>query len=84
MANGMCARQAADQISPGKGVADMAHMALCMKSATVKTGNTAGFLAAMLQGVQAKRADRAGIGHLIDSKHPAFQSGPVIIGIAMF
>ena len=83
MANRMGARQAANQIRPGKGVADMAHMALGVKPATVKAGYAAGFLTAMLQGVQAKGADGAGIGNLIDPKHTAFESWPIIIGFAM-
>jgi hypothetical protein len=43
-----------------------------MKELAVEGGDAAGFLPAMLQGVQAQGRHRAGVFHIPNSKDPAF------------
>ncbi|MNC34730.1 hypothetical protein D3C75_831820 [compost metagenome] len=55
------AGQAGGQLSVAEGLADEALMALGVEAVVVDAGDAAGFLAAMLQGVQAQRHDRRGL-----------------------
>ena len=45
-----------------KGVGDVAHVAFGVEALAVERGDAAGLLAAVLQGVQAQRRDRGGVG----------------------
>ena len=58
VADGDVAGQALDQVGAGEGVADMAHVAFGVEALAVEGGDAAGFLAAVLQGVQAERGRR--------------------------
>jgi hypothetical protein len=70
------AGQAMDEIrSPGKGVADVAQVALGVKALTVEGGDAAGLLPAMLQGVQAQRHDGRGVRNAEDAEDAALEPG---------
>jgi hypothetical protein len=53
-----------------------------MEQHTVKGGDAARLLPAVLQGVQAQRGDGAGVLHVPNSEDPAFEAGSVIVRIA--
>ncbi|MNN43185.1 hypothetical protein D3C81_1574080 [compost metagenome] len=55
------AGQAGGQLGVAEGLADEALMALGIEAVVMDAGDAAGFLAAMLQGVQAQRHDRRGL-----------------------
>ena len=56
----------------GEGVADEAEPALGMETLPVEGDDAGGFLAAMLERVQAERGDGGGVGMAEDAEHPAF------------
>ena len=59
-------------------VADEAQAALGVELLAVEGDDAAGFLAAMLQGVQAERGDGRGIGVAEDAEDPAFLAESVV------
>ena len=69
--------EAALQISGGgriaaKHIAHQAHVTFSVEMAVLERDDAAGFLAAMLQGVQAQHRQRAGIGLVENAEHTAF------------
>jgi hypothetical protein len=60
----------------------MAHMPLGVKTLTVKRGDAAGLLSAMLQRVQAQRGEGRGLRRVEDAEDPAFEPGRVIVGVS--
>jgi hypothetical protein len=64
-------------------LADHAHMALGREPFAVKGGDAAGFLATVLQGVQAERRQKAGFMISENSEDAALFTGFVIIVIKM-
>ena len=72
MADGRGAGQAVDHVSAGKGVADQAEAALGVETLAVEGDDAGGFLAAVLQRVQAERGDGGGVGMAEDAEHAAF------------
>ena len=60
-------------------VADEAHAALGVKLPAVVGDDAAGFLSAMLEGVQAERGDRGGVGVPKNTKDPAFLAEFVVV-----
>ena len=55
-----------------EGVADEAEPALGMEALAVEDDDAGGFLAAMLERVQAERGDGGGVGMAEDAEHAAF------------
>ncbi len=82
MADGGVAGQAIDHFAPGEGVADEAEAALGVETLAVEADDAGGFLAAMLERVQAERGDRGGVGMAEDAEHAALLAQPVVVGIA--
>ena len=82
MADGGVAGQAVDHLAAGEGVADQAEAALGVKALAVEGDDAGGFLAAVLQRVQAERGDGGGIGMAEDAEHAAFLAQPVVVGVA--
>ena len=72
MADRGVAGQAVDHLAAGEGVADEAEAAFAVEAAAVEGDDAGGFLAAMLEGVQAERGDGGGIGVAEDAEHAAF------------
>ena len=64
----------------------MSHVALGVEALAIEGGDAAGFLTAMLQGVQAKRSDLGRAGGVEDAEDAAFQPQPVVVapGIGRF
>ena len=81
MADGRAARQALDGRARRRSVADEAEPALGMEALAVEGDDAGGFLAAMLQGVQAERGDRGGVGMAEDAEDAAFLAQPVAVEI---
>ena len=79
MADG--AGQAVDHLAAGEGVADQAEAALGMEALAVEGDDAGGFLAAVLERVQAERGDGGGVGMAEDAEHAAFLAQPVGIRI---
>jgi hypothetical protein len=52
----------------------MAHVAFGVEALAVEGGDAAGFLAAMLQGMQTQGGDRGGVTHAIDAEDPALEA----------
>ena len=74
------ARQAADDSLRAEVVADQAHRLVGMEMLAVEGDDAAGFLAAMLKGVQPERRGRAGIGMTEDAEHAAFVMEVIVVG----
>ena len=66
------AGQALDHFAAGEGVADEAQAALGMEAGAIVGDDAGGFLAAMLQRVQAERGDGGGIRMAENAEHAAF------------
>ena len=81
VADGGVARQAIDHLAAGKGVADKSEAAFGMEPLAVERDDAGGFLAAMLQRVQAERGDGRGIGVAEDAEHAAFFPKAVLVEI---
>ena len=81
MADRRRAGQALDHFAAGEVVADQAEAALGMEALAVEGDDAGGFLAAMLQRVQAERGDGRGVGMAEDAEHAAFLAQPVGVGI---
>ena len=79
MADGGFSRQPFDRRCLGKMIADKAKPAFGIISLAVESDDARRLLAAMLQGMQAKRRDRGGGGMAENSKNPAFL--PQAVGI---
>ena len=78
VADGDVALQALDDAGAGEVVADEAHAALGVELPAVEGDDAAGFLAAMLEGVQAERGDGGGFGVPKNTKDPAFLAESVV------
>ena len=72
MADRRHAGQAVDDLALGKVVADEAEPALGMEPVAVEGDDAGGFLAAMLERMQAERGDGGGIGMAENAEHAAF------------
>ena len=72
VADGDAAGQLLDHAGIAEIVADQAHAAMGVEAGAVEAGDPGGFLPAMLQGVQAERGDRGGVGHVPDAEDAAF------------
>src|SRR5664280_2614567 len=75
------AGQAVDHFPPRERVADQAEAAFGMETLAVETDDAGGFLAAMLERVQAERGDGGGVGMAENAEHAAFFAQPVGIRI---
>ncbi len=75
------AGQAVDHFAAGESVADEAEAALGVEAFAVEGNDAGGFLAAVLQRVQAERGDGRRIGMAENSEDAAFFAQPVRIGI---
>ena len=60
VADGEAAGQTLGQVDPAERVANLAHVALGVEALAVEAGDAAGFLAAMLQGVEPKSGQPRG------------------------
>ena len=83
MADGGVAGQALDHFAAGEGVADEAEPAFGVEAAAVEGDDAGGFLAAMLEGVQAERGDGGGLGMAEDAEHAAFLAQRVAFEIVL-
>ena len=81
MADGRLAGQAIDGRPAGKMVADEALAPFGVKPRSVEGDNARRLLSAVLQGVQAERNDRRGVGMAEDAEDAAFFVQPVFIEI---
>ena len=81
MADRRHAGQAVDHLAAGEVVADQAHAALGMEPLAVEGDDAGGFLAAVLERVQAERGDRGGVGMAEDAEDAAFFAQPVAVEI---
>ena len=81
MADSGIAGEALDHLAAGEGVADEAETTLGMETAAVIGDDAGRFLAAVLQGVEAERGDRRGIGMTEDAKNAALLAQPVRIQV---
>src|SRR5690606_38367875 len=80
-ADGRLAWQAVNEVGSGEGVPDVAHMAFGVEPLTVEDRDAAGLLAAMLQGVEAKRGNRRRGRRVVNAEHAAFEAGGVVVRI---
>ena len=78
---GDAAGQSLDDPGVAEVVADQAHAAMGVEAGAVEAGDAGGFLAAMLQGVQAQRGERRGVGDVPDAEDAAFLVEFVVVGI---
>ena len=81
MADRRGAGQPVDHLAAGEGVADEAEAALGMEALAVEGDDAGGFLAAMLERVQAERGDRRRVGMAEDAEDAAFLAQAVGIRI---
>ncbi len=79
--DGRGAGQPVDHLAAGECIADKSEAAFGMKPLAVERDDTGGFLAAMLEGVQAERGDGGGVGMIEDAEHAAFLAQAVRIRI---
>ena len=79
VADGNVALQALDDVGAVEVVADEAHAALGVELLAVEGDDAAGFLSAMLEGVQAERGDCGGVGVPKNTKDPAFLAESVVV-----
>ena len=77
----MHAGQAVDHLAAGKVVADQTHAALGVEALAVERDDAGGLLAAVLQGVEAERGDRGGVGMAEYAEHAALFAQPVGVRI---
>jgi hypothetical protein len=77
MTDGHVSGQAVDHLAPRERVADQAEPALGMEPLAVEGDDAGGFLAAVLQGVQAERGDGRRIGMAEDAEDAAFLAEPI-------
>ena len=82
MAEGAAAGQAADHVGLVEVVADQAQPPLGVEVAVLVGDDARGFLAAVLQRVQAERRQRGGVVVAEDAEHAAFLAQAVIVGAA--
>ena len=71
------AGQAIDDLTPGEGVADQPEPPFGMEPLAVEGDDTGGFLAAVLQGMQAERRDRRGVRMAENAEYAALFAQPV-------
>ena len=81
MADRRHAGQAVDHLAAGEGVADEPHPPLGMEALAVEGDDAGGFLAAMLERMQAERGDRGGVGMVEHAEHAALLAQPVAINV---
>ena len=81
MADGAVAGQALDRRALEKVIADQAQSALGVEARAVEADDAGGLLAAMLQGVQAERGDRGGVGMIENAENAAFLAQPVAVEV---
>ena len=81
VADGHGAGQPVDHLAAGEVVADQAEPALGIKPLAVVGDDAGGFLAAMLEGVQAERSDGGGVGMAEDAEHTALLAQAIGVGI---
>jgi hypothetical protein len=81
MADCGIAGQAIDHLTARKGVADEPEAALGVKPLAVKADNPGGFLAAMLQRVEAERGNRRGVGVAEDTEYAALFTQPIAVKV---
>ena len=79
VADGDVALQALDDAGAAEVVADEAHAALGVELPAVVGDDAAGFLSAVLEGVQAERGDGGGVGVPKNTKDPAFLAESVVV-----
>ena len=72
------------EVAAGKGLADVAHVALGVEAPAVERGDAAGLLAAMLQGMQAERRNRGGVGMAENAEHAASFAQPIAVRVHKF
>ena len=72
MAHRRHAGQPVDHLAAGEVIADEAHAAFGMEALAVERDDAGGFLAAMLQGVEAERRDGGGVGVSKNAEDAAF------------
>ncbi len=82
MADGHRAGQPFGEVAVAEGLADLLGVALPVEPLAVVAGDPAGFLAAVLKGVQAERGEGAGVIRAEDPENPAFQPGGVVVRVA--
>ena len=73
--------QALDGRAVGEAVADEAEVALGVEALAVEGDDAGRLLAAMLQGVQAERRDRGGVGVAEDAEDAAFLAQRVAVEV---
>jgi hypothetical protein len=61
----------------------MAHVPFGMEALTIEGGDAAGFLAAVLQGVQAQRGDGGSLRRVIDAEDSALEAELVVVGVPL-
>src|SRR4029077_8505933 len=81
MADRGIAGQAVDDLAPRKGVADQAEAAFGVEPLAVEGDDAGGFLAAVLQRVQAERRDRGCVGVAENAEYAALLAQPIGIKI---
>ena len=81
MSEGQIARQPLDGRAAREMVADQPEAAFGLETPAVERDDAGRFLAAMLQGVQAERGDRGGVGVTEDAEDAAFLTQPVAVEI---
>jgi hypothetical protein len=72
MAKARTALQAIDDFFTGEMIADETHAAFGVEALTIKRNDAGGFLAAVLQGMEAEGGERCRIGMAVDAEHTAF------------
>ena len=81
MADRRGALEALDGGAVREAVADEAELALGVEDAAVEGDDAGGFLAAMLQGVEAERDDRRGVRVAVDAEDAAFLAQGVAVEV---
>ena len=81
MADRGVAGQPIDHLAPGEGVADQAEAAFGVEALAVERDDAGGFLAAVLERMQAERGNRGGVGMAEDAEYSAFFAEPVRVKI---
>ena len=84
VADGRGALQPLDGGAVREAVADEAELALGVEDAAVEGDDAGGFLAAVLQGVEAERDDRRGVGVAEDAEDAAFLAQGVAVEVEVF
>src|SRR5438128_6462244 len=79
MAEGGMTEEPADDFLRAEILADMTHAAMGMELLAIIGNDPSGFLAAMLERVQAERDQRGGVGMAIDPEDAAFLAQMVVI-----